>query len=259
MGNQPSVPKPGTNFQVIGAGLSRTGTASFSEALRILLNGPVYHGGTQATLGPENEIKSLIKLLSHFPPKSPSDKTTIHNWLKQHLNGYAAVTDAPLNGMVEELLEVYPDAIVICTIRDPDAWVKSLEVIQNATTMWFLRFVLFPIPGMRYFVDFVNGLAAQWIYLYGPAATVETYDKHIAYLKRVVPEDKLVFFKVKDGWEPLCKVLGKEVPQDIPFPRINDGEAIDRLAKRMVTKGLLRWLAIFGVVGAAAVPFFLKR
>jgi hypothetical protein len=158
MGNQPSVPKPGTKFQVIGAGLSRTGTASFSEALCILLNGPVYHGGTQATLGPEVEIKSLIKLLSHFPPKSPSDKTIIHDLLKQRLDGYAAVTDTPFNGLVEELLEAYPDALVICTIRDPEAWVKSLEVVQNASTMWFLRFVLFPVPGMRHFVDFIDGL-----------------------------------------------------------------------------------------------------
>ena len=74
MGNQPSVPKPGTEFQVIGAGLSRTGTASFSEALRILLDGPVYHGGTQTTLGKPIEIKTWIKVLSHFPPKNDADK-----------------------------------------------------------------------------------------------------------------------------------------------------------------------------------------
>lgn len=73
MGNQPSIPNPGTKFQVIGAGLSRTGTASFSEALRILLDGPVYHGGTQTTLGKPVEIKSWIKLLSHWPPVKQND------------------------------------------------------------------------------------------------------------------------------------------------------------------------------------------
>jgi hypothetical protein len=259
MGNQPSVPKPGTDFQVIGAGLSRTGTASFSEALRILLNGPVYHGGTQATLGPEVEIKSLIKVLSHFPPKSPSDKKQIHDLLKQRLDGYTAVTDAPSTGLVEELLEVYPDALVICTVRDPDAWFKSMEVVRDASTRWFLRFVLFPIPGMRYFVDYIDGMKNQWNHLYGHALpTAKSYEKHIEYLKRVVPNDRLVFFSVQDGWEPLCKALGKDVPKDVPFPRINDGEAIDRLAKRMVTKGLLRWLAICGMVGAATIPLLLK-
>jgi hypothetical protein len=74
MGNQASTPEPGTEFQVIGAGLSRTGTASFSEALRILLKGPVYHGGTQTTRGSPKEIRSWIQLLSHWPPSNESDR-----------------------------------------------------------------------------------------------------------------------------------------------------------------------------------------
>jgi hypothetical protein len=61
MGQKASVPQPGARFQVIGAGLSRTGTASFSAALEILLDGPVYHGGTQITMGPPTEIKSWIQ------------------------------------------------------------------------------------------------------------------------------------------------------------------------------------------------------
>lgn len=261
MGNKPSVPQPGTKFQVIGAGLSRTCTASFSEAMRILLNGPVYHGGTQATLGPEIEIRSLIKILSLFPPKSPEDKKTMGSLLKERFDGYAAVTDSPACGLVEELLEVYPDAMVICTMRDtPEQWMKSMEGVSNASTMWFLRFVLFPIPGMRYFVDYINVLRNQWVYLYDyqEAATAKIYFDHVAYLKRVVPEEKLLFFNVKDGWEPLCKALGKDVP-DIPFPRINDSKAIDELAKKMVTKGLLRWLAIFATLGVAIVPYLHLR
>ncbi|KAF2874006.1 hypothetical protein BDV95DRAFT_592155 [Massariosphaeria phaeospora] len=256
MGQQPSVPKPGTKFQVIGAGLSRTGTASFSEALRILLEGPVYHGGTQATLGPEAEIRSWIKLLSHFPPKSPSDKKLINDVLKQRFDGYAAATDAPTSGLAEQLVELYPDAIVICTVRDPDAWVKSMEGVSNVSTMWFLRFVLFPLPGMRYFCQYISVLRGQWLHLYGETepVTTKTHYNHIEYLKRVVPPQKLVFYSVKDGWEPLCKALGKELP-DMPFPRINDGEAIDRLAKKMVTKGLVRWLFIFAALGAAVAPY----
>lgn len=46
MGGIPS--KPGdasTQLQVIGAGYSRTGTASMQIALEILMKGPVQHGG----------------------------------------------------------------------------------------------------------------------------------------------------------------------------------------------------------------------
>ncbi|KAJ4358209.1 uncharacterized protein N0V89_002789 [Didymosphaeria variabile] len=162
MGNQPSVPVPGTELQVIGAGLPRTGTASFSEALRIILKGPVYHGGTQATLAPPHEIKSWIKLLSHWPPKDASEEKLVNTLLAARLEGYAAVTDMPAAGLVKEMLELYPDAKVICTVRDPDAWVKSMDTVANAATLWFLGVVLLPLPGMRHFPSYINVLRKQW-------------------------------------------------------------------------------------------------
>lgn len=178
--------------------------------------------------------------------------------IKERLDGYAAVTDAPASGLVQELLAIYPNAKVICTIREPDSWVKSMEGISNAATMWFLRFVLFPLPGMRYFVDYINVLRKQWEYLYNEHEpfTAKTYNRHIQWLKEIVPPERLVFFDVKEGWEPLCKALGKEIPKDIPFPNINDGEAIDRLAKSTVQRGLLRWLVVFVTLGLAMVPFW---
>jgi len=36
------------------------------------------------------------------------------------------------------------------------------------------------------------------------------------------PKDKLLIYSVKDGWEPLCKFLGKPVPS-WPFPHKNVG------------------------------------
>lgn len=260
MGQQASVPKPGVKLRVIGAGLSRTGTASFSRALEILLDGPVYHGGTQTTLGPEIEIKAWIKVLSHWPARNDSDRRLILDLITSRLDGYAATTDAPASGLVPELMEVYPDAKIICTVRDPRSWEKSMEGISNAATMWFLRVVLFPLPALRYFVDYINVLRDAWIELYGEREplTRQTYDRHIAWLKEIVPEDRLVFFDVKDGWEPLCKALGKEVPDGIPFPRINDGEAIDSFAKKHVQRGLVRWAAIF-TVGVTVVAMMMMQ
>jgi hypothetical protein len=261
MGNQASVPKPGTKFQVIGAGLPRTGTASFSEALRILLQEPVYHGGTQATLAPPAEILSWVKLLEHYPPQNSSDEYVISKILRERFDGYAAVTDSPTCSLVKEMLEIHPDAMVIVTTRDPNRWVESMKTVENAATMWFLRFVLLPLPGMRHFPDYINGLRRQWIHNYGEAepVTVKSYYGQIEKLKRIVPEKQLVFFDVKDGWGPLCKALGKDVPQNIPFPRINDGDAIDRLAKRMVLKGLQRYGVVFATLGVIAVSYLCLR
>ena len=44
---------------------------------------------------------------------------------------------------------------------------------------------------------------------------------HIEEVKSSVPPDKLLFFKVQDGWEPLCEFLGVDVPSE-PFPHLND-------------------------------------
>ncbi len=260
MGQQASVPKPGTEIQVIGAGLSRTGTASFSRALEILLDGPVYHGGTQSTMGPEIEITTWIKVLSLWPPQNTADTLLIQQLIFKRLDGYAATTDAPASGLIPELMALYPDAKVICTVRDPVAWVKSVEGITNAATMWFLRGVLLPLPSMRYFVDYINVLRNSWVCLYGEREPItrQTYERHIAWLKEVVPKDHLVFFDVKDGWKPLCKALGREVPDGIPFPRINDGEALDRFAKKQVMRGLFAWALI--LAGLLIIPaVILKR
>ncbi|THC91033.1 hypothetical protein EYZ11_009515 [Aspergillus tanneri] len=45
-----------------------------------------------------------------------------------HGNGYIAAMDAPGLQVVPELMELHPKAIVICTAREPKAWVKSQQV-----------------------------------------------------------------------------------------------------------------------------------
>jgi hypothetical protein len=250
MGQEYSCPKEGVELRVIGAGLPRTGTASFSRALEILLDGPVYHGGTQATLGPEKEIKTWIKVLSQWPPSGDRAKGENLDLIRRRTKGFAAITDSPGCGLVPELIELYPDAKVVCTVRDAASWQDSMRNTGNAASKWFLRFVLFPVPSMRYFVDYINCLREQWIIMYTDAdpPTIRTYEEHISWLQSKVPEDRLVFFNVKDGWEPLCQALDLPVPVGVPFPMINDGHAIESFAKRQVGRGLKRWAGITLVV-----------
>ena len=261
MGNQASVPKPGAELQVIGAGLPRTGTASFSEALRILLDGPVYHGGTQTTRGPPQELQGWNKLLAHWPPSNDADKKLVMNILKDRVEGYVAITDSPGGQLTAELLELYPNAIVICTTRDVEPWVRSMAAIADASTMWFLRFVLLPLPTMRHFPEYINRLRDMYRNRYHEIEplTQQTYNYHMDWLKKNVPEDRLFFVDVKEEWEPLCKILGEEVPKGVPFPRINDGEAIENLSKEMVGKGLLRWAGMFATAGVAVGGYFMMR
>ncbi|KAE8166020.1 hypothetical protein BDV40DRAFT_256633 [Aspergillus tamarii] len=113
-------------------------------------------------MGPPIEIQSWIQILHHWLSPNPQDQQITLNLLKQRLDGYAAITDAPGAQLVPELLELYPDAKVICTVRDPAAWTKSIDQVASLSTLWFLRVVLLPLTGMRHFVEYIDVLGGQW-------------------------------------------------------------------------------------------------
>ncbi|EHK20081.1 uncharacterized protein TRIVIDRAFT_48128 [Trichoderma virens Gv29-8] len=253
MGQQASAPRKGAKFRVIGAGMPRTGTTSFSRALEILLDGPVYHGGTQITIGPERGVKTWLELFSQWPAKDEATEQRNLELIRSQTDGFVAMTDNPCVVLVPELMKLYPDALVICTERDIDSWEKSMDAVTNHATMSFLRFVLFPLPTMRYFVQFIDINRPVWSHLYDETVppTRKTYNRHIEWLKEIVPPERLVFVNVKDGWEPLCKALDLPVPKDVPFPNINDSKAIDELTKRQVRRGLARWAVIFAIGGVS--------
>ncbi|KAH7014214.1 P-loop containing nucleoside triphosphate hydrolase protein [Microdochium trichocladiopsis] len=259
MGQEYSAPRPGTKLRVIGAGLPRTGTASFTKALSMLLDGPVYHTGTQSTLGPEREVKTLIEMLRLIKTDiDPADRAKALALMKGQLDGYAAVTDAPYCSLAPELLELYPDAIVICTTRDVDGWTRSMSGIASTATQGFLRFSLYLLPSMRWFPDYIDALIVYYGVLTG-LPTPEAWARHVEKLKRSVPPEKLFFYDVRDGWEPLCNILGVEVPEGVEFPRINDGKALDAFAKKQIRTGLLRWVVVFGSVAAAVGAAVMAR
>ncbi|RAL15233.1 uncharacterized protein BO97DRAFT_441213 [Aspergillus homomorphus CBS 101889] len=252
MGQTPSKPRPDTTIQVIGAGLSRTGTASFSAALAILLDGPIYHGGTQAALGPPTEILAWNRLLRAWLRR---DEPETLSQLRALTTGYAAITDAPASQLVPELLTLYPDAKVIVTVRDPDAWLQSMETLTSWVRLRFLQVILWPLPGLRHFVTWIALIRAQWNCVYDGKAQDKAYvyQRHLEWLREVVPADRLVVIDIRDGWEPLCRALGKEVPKDVPFPRINDSKAMERVAAYHIRRGLVRWAIALGAPSALLI------
>ena len=179
--------------------------------------------------------------------------------LRRQLDGYVAVTDSPGAQLVPELMQLYPDAKVIVTVRNAASWERSMEKVRNATVPWYLHLVLLQLPGLMYFVPYLQLLAVQWEVLYGEAVpTRRTYERHIAWLKEVVPRERLVFIEVRDGWESLCEALGRDVPENVPFSHVNDSDAVDDIFRMHVRRGLMRW-AVIVAVGGAAVVWMVRR
>jgi hypothetical protein len=81
--------------------------------------------------------------------------------------------------------------------------------------------------------------------------SLETLELHNQHVINVVTKERLLIMKMKDGWEPLCKFLGKPIP-DEPFPWVNDSEAASNTASRIVLKLGLMWLGLFTGISLTA-------
>lgn len=82
---------------------------------------------------------------------------------------------------------------------------------------------------------------------------------HMAYLKRIVPSERLFYFDVKEGWGPLCEILGCPIP-DEPFPHANDKLAVKEALEGLMKAAVMRWISIFMVVGAGvAIALYTRR
>lgn len=83
------------------------------------------------------------------PGKSVSQEE-VDNTLKELLAGYVATTDAPAIFFVEELVRLYPDAKVVCTIREPNRWWDSYQELINTLDNPFFILLQLVQPTLRY-------------------------------------------------------------------------------------------------------------
>ena len=77
---------------------------------------------------------------------------------------------------------------------------------------------------------------------YGDEMIVEdTIRKHEDHLRQVVPPEKLFWYKVSEGWEPLCRILDLPIP-DQPFPHNNSKQDAREIYRECVLAGLVSWV-----------------
>lgn len=88
------------------------------------------------------------------------------------------------------------------------------------------------------------------------SALRQSYINHYTSIRSKVPPSRLLEFESKDGWEPLCKFLGKPVPEDLPYPRVNDAKFTVNLHRYIYwirVWGIFRMYIISGVVLILAI------
>jgi hypothetical protein len=135
------------------------------------------------------------------------------------LAGYAATVDWPAAAFWRELATASPDAVVVLSVRDSEAWWQS----ASETIFSVLARGADPDdPGAVAELAMVNELLARrftpdW---HDRLTAIGAYESHNAAVRASVPQSRLVEWRPGDGWEPLCTALGLDVPAE-PFPHVN--------------------------------------
>jgi Sulfotransferase domain len=206
--------------KVIGAGFGRTGTMSLKVALETLGFDPCYHM-TEVFAHPEHAGFWISAWRGE-----PADWDGV-------LGGYEAAVDWPACTFYEELMERDPGAKVILSVRDPERWYESvrntiyeLSVVIPRHPIYrigykLVSFFVFRGPGI---VDLAGEIIWRGTFdgrFEDMTYAIGVFERHSAEVQRCVPENRLLVYDVKAGWEPLCEFLRVEVP-DEPFPRTND-------------------------------------
>src|SRR3569623_313362 len=106
-------------LKVIGSGMGRTGTHTLKLALEQLGFGKCYHM-VELFRKPAN--------LTYFTKAEKGEKV---NW-DTLFEGYQSAVDYPVARFHKQLMEKYPDAKIIHTIRDAEAWYQS----ASETIFW---------------------------------------------------------------------------------------------------------------------------
>jgi len=191
-------------LRVVGAGWGRTGTSSLRLALETLLGAPCYHM-TEVRTHPE-----------HVPIWHNAGLGKMPNW-NTFFADYTATVDNPAAWFWPELIEAFPDALVLLSVRDPEAWWNSVSqtIYRDGTSSRYSDEHMAMIKAVRAIRGISNHQDRD--------VAIGEFEAHNAQVRETVPSDRLLVWQPGDGWGPICKALDLPIP-DEPFPHTNTKE-----------------------------------
>jgi Sulfotransferase domain len=206
-------------MKIIGAGLPRTATLTQKIALEMVGIAPCYH---------------MVNVLSDLSlaPRWAAAFDGSADW-DAIFAGHQATVDWPGSFFWRELIDYYPQAKVLLSIRDGQAWANSMKntiwgVFYDDVLMRDLSNARAKVdPGWNDYIELMqamwqkSGLLGEMTGVFDPAVLAAAMERHNQDVREAVPADRLLEWSPADGWEPLCTFLGVPVPQ-AKLPHVND-------------------------------------
>ena len=185
----------------------------------------------------------------------------------------SASVDYPMSLYWKDLARIFPNAKVLLNVRDPVRWYKSVDntiaqVVKFLQTSWLalpMRCFM-KLSGASNSAAFFTCFAPTYL---GPnyprgmfgavdagqETAVKFFNDWVESVKKEIPEERLLVFEVKNGWEPLCQFLQVPVP-DEPFPNAND--TAEQQAKFRAMKKFCIFSYTILAAGLGTAIYFLK-
>ncbi|KAK4503460.1 hypothetical protein PRZ48_004375 [Zasmidium cellare] len=211
-------------LEVLCLGLSRSGTESLSKALVMLGYDDTYHG-----------LQVVSHRVSDVPQWHRLGQAKIHSneaflcaeEFDKIIGHCMAVTDSPCCIFSEELIKSYPEAkIVLNKRRDVKAWEQSVKgtLIGIYSSKWRMvrSYFLSELFWLRLWTMRLLEPLFVTPFEQNPDRMGELYEKHYDDVKEVcrIQGREYLEWGVEDGFEPLCRFLGKPIPNEA-FPQGN--------------------------------------
>ncbi|KAH7321806.1 hypothetical protein BKA65DRAFT_540958 [Rhexocercosporidium sp. MPI-PUGE-AT-0058] len=214
-------------MEILALGMARSGTDSLKQALEVLGYDKVYHG-FDLLATPEQLPFWRDATIAKF---EGGKKFTRDDW-DRIFGNCRAISDLPAVIFAKELIEAYPEAKIILSARDVDAWHRSMTLSIDANTH----------DKVRKFMQLFHPLTFQYtvfvklyeIFFRGDFKNQgkNVYEEYNAMVRGLAPKERFLEYHVSQGWEPLCEFLEKDVP-DREMPNGNSGKAFQERFERV--------------------------
>ena len=192
-------------LKVIGAGFGRTGTNTLKVALEMLGFGPCYH------------MYEVIPRPEHIAVWQKAAEGELPDW-DALFEGFNSGVDWPISAFWRELSAFYPDAKIILSERDAEAWFASIN--KTIFETWRQQDAEDNFTILR---NMTRALIKEGVFggdIENKAHVIDVYKKNSADVRAAFGPDRLLTFDPNQGWGPLCAFLGVDVPSE-PFPHTN--------------------------------------
>jgi hypothetical protein len=192
----------------------------------------------------ENENENIFKMWTDLIFKPSIDaghaemSTPDFDIITRH--GYQATMDFPVALYYEQIMDKYPDCKFILTTREnTEVWFRSWDTMTKSISTPANLGGIFITGVQRY------SIYLRWLFAVvnqdetfltssipkinqNKEAAISSYEEHNKRVRELIPQDKLLEYSVKQGWQPLCNFLeiGTGDCPETPFPKTNSARSV---------------------------------